>query len=53
VKIPWFIDLLNVNLGNTDLQEARRRIGFYINAFTKKGSRVTENIDFDKMDLSF
>src|SRR5215813_9537046 len=25
VKLPWFIDLLNLNLGNHDLQEAKRR----------------------------
>ena len=26
VKLPWYIDLLNINLGNHDLAEARRRI---------------------------
>lgn len=47
IKIPWFIDLLNINLNNTDLQTARKRIGDYIEAFKKDGSRITENLDFN------
>lgn len=46
VKLPWFIDLLNINLNNTDLTEAKIRINRYINVFTKEGRRITENLDF-------
>jgi malate synthase len=47
VKAPWYIDLLNVNLDNHDLAEARRRIGRYMEAFGKDGTRITENLDFE------
>jgi len=46
VKLPWFIDLLNLNLGNHDLPEARRRIGQFIEEFQAHGRRVTGNVDF-------
>jgi len=46
VKLPWYIDLLNVNLNNSDLIEARRRIRLLADAFAKDGTRVTENLDF-------
>lgn len=46
VKLPWFIDLLNINLNNTDLPRAKERIGMYIKAFLKDGTRITENLDF-------
>jgi malate synthase len=45
-KLPWYIDLLNINLNNTDLGEARRRIGLLQEAFDKRGVRLTENPDF-------
>ncbi len=45
-KNPWYIDLLNINLNNLDLQTAKDRIELYINAFKKDGSRITENLDF-------
>jgi malate synthase len=45
-KAPWYIDLLNINLDNHDLGEARRRIDLYIEAFAAGGVRVTENLDF-------
>ena len=45
-KLPWFIDLLNVNLGNHDLAEARRRIQMFSERFGK-GERVTANLDFN------
>jgi malate synthase len=45
-KLPWFIDLLNVNLGNPDAAEARRRIERLIATFNDAGQRVTENQDF-------
>jgi malate synthase len=46
VKLPWFIDLLNINLNNSDLAEAQRRIALLTEAFTTRGARVTENLDF-------
>ena len=47
VKLPWFIDLLNINLGNHDLAEAKRRIELFIEEFGSHGRRVTSNVDFD------
>ena len=46
VKMPWFVDLLNVNLGNSNLTEARRRIRLLVDSFKKDGTRITENLDF-------
>jgi malate synthase len=46
VKLPWYIDLLNVTLGDHDSAEARRRISRFVEAFRKDGSRITENLDF-------
>jgi len=46
VKLPWYIDLLNINLDNHDLNEAKRRIRLLTDAFRKDGTRVTENLDF-------
>jgi malate synthase len=48
VKLPWYIDLLNANLGVRDLEEARRRIRLLRDAFVGKGVRVTENLDFER-----
>ena len=45
-KLPWYIDLLNINLNNTDLAEAVRRIRLLTQAFDKEGRRVTGNLDF-------
>jgi malate synthase len=46
VKLPWFIDLLNINLGNHDLVEARRRIQQFVGEFQAHGRRITSNLDF-------
>ena len=46
VKLPWYIDLLNINLNSSDLIEAKRRIRMLADAFAKDGTRVTENLDF-------
>jgi malate synthase len=46
VKLPWFIDLLNINLNNTDIAIAKERIKIYIDSFLKDGSRITGNLDF-------
>ena len=45
-KLPWYIDLLNVNLNNHDLTEARRRIQRLVQVFMADGTRLTENLDF-------
>ena len=46
IKIPWYIDLLNINLNNQDLIEGKRRIAVYIKKFRETGKRITENLDF-------
>src|SRR5262249_37525252 len=46
IKLPWYIDLLNINLENRDLAEAQRRIRLLAEAFRKDGTRITENLDF-------
>lgn len=46
VKLPWFIDLLNINLNNTDLTEAKHRIDLYTTTLKNEGKRLTENLDF-------
>ena len=45
-KLPWYVDLLNINLNNHDLTEAKRRIRLLADAFRKDGTRITENLDF-------
>jgi malate synthase len=47
LKAPWYIDLLNLNLNNHDVDEARRRIDAYLTACRKDGTRMTHNLDFD------
>jgi malate synthase len=47
VKLPWYIDLLNINLDNLDLTEAKRRIRLVVESFRKNGRRITENLDFE------
>ena len=46
LKVPWYIDLLNINLNNHDLQTAKERIRLYMDAFRRDGTRITENLDF-------
>ncbi len=48
VKGPWYIDLLNLNLNNNDLYEAKERIRKYYKTLTETGNRITENLDFKK-----
>jgi malate synthase len=50
-KLPWYIDLLNINLGVHDLSEARRRIRTLRDAFHADGTRITENLDFEKASV--
>jgi malate synthase len=47
VKAPWYVDLLNITLGTYDLARARQRIGRFMEAFGRDGTRVTENLDFE------
>ena len=47
-KPPWYIDLLNINLNVQDLASARERIALYLDAFAKDGTRITENLDFQR-----
>jgi malate synthase len=47
MKLPWYIDLLNITLNNHDAAEARRRIDLLVEAFRRDGTRITENLDFD------
>jgi malate synthase len=46
IKLPWYIDLLNITLGNHHLDEAKRRIRLLSGTFHKDGTRLTENLDF-------
>ena len=50
VKLPWYVDLLNINLNNFDLTEAKRRIRLLADAFRKDGTRITENLDFERKE---
>jgi malate synthase len=47
-KLPWFIDLLNINLNNPDLAVAKDRINLYVTSLMKDGRRITENLDFER-----
>jgi malate synthase len=47
VKAPWYIDLLNININNTDLATGEERIREYLDAFSRDGTRITRNLDFD------
>ncbi len=46
IKAPWYVDLLNINLGLDDLAVAENRISRFLEAFKKDGTRITENLDF-------
>jgi len=45
-KLPWYIDLLNINLDNHRLELARERINQYAASYRRDGTRITENLDF-------
>jgi malate synthase len=47
IKPPWYIDLLNANLGNHDLALAQARIAAWLAAFERDGSRTSHNLDFE------
>jgi malate synthase len=46
VKAPWYVDLLNITLGLSDVVTARARIARYMDAFATDGTRITQNLDF-------
>jgi malate synthase len=46
IKAPWYVDLLNLNLGVADLAVAEQRIARFLDPFKKDGTRMTENLDF-------
>ncbi|MEO9964259.1 MAG: malate synthase [Reichenbachiella sp.] len=46
-KAPWYIDLLNLNLNNDDLELSRERISRYYNRLINTGQRISENLDFE------
>ena len=46
IKPPWYIDLLNLNLGRHELEVAKDRIRRYLESFDRDGTRITENLDF-------
>jgi malate synthase len=46
VKPPWYVDLLNLNLGLVDQAAAAERIARFLDAFAQDGIRITENLDF-------
>jgi len=46
VKVPWYIDLLNINLNNHDHEVASQRIELYMTEFAGNDTRITENLDF-------
>ena len=43
IKAPWFIDLLNINLDNDNLEEAKNRIELFMRTFKTQGVRITGN----------
>jgi malate synthase len=45
-KLPWYVDLLNLNLNVQDLPTATKRISEYASRYAADGTRVTENLDF-------
>jgi malate synthase len=49
-KLPWYIDLLNLNLDNSNLDEARSRIAAYLTAYAR-GERLTANQSFGDATL--
>ncbi len=46
-KAPWMVDLLNVNLTVEREDTARQRTRDFLDLFTKHGTRITRNLDFE------
>ena len=49
VKAPWLIDLLNLNLNNTNLEVARERIREYYHELETSGNRLTQNMEIKEL----
>lgn len=47
MKLPWYIDLLNVNLDVADLPTASARIARLVGTFRSDRVRITRNLDLD------
>jgi malate synthase len=47
IKGAWFIDLLNLNLNNDDLELAKDRIAKYYTELKNSGQRITSNLDLE------
>ena len=45
MKPPWYIDFLN----NHDLAVAKDRIGRFLAAFERDGTRITANLDLSAL----
>ncbi|NQZ75316.1 MAG: malate synthase [Ekhidna sp.] len=45
IKAPWYIDLLNLNLNNTDFETAKERVNMYYTELKTTGTRFTANPD--------
>lgn len=45
IKLPWFIDLLNINLNNENMEVAKQRIQWYMESFNERNIRVIANMD--------
>ena len=45
VKPPWYVDFLNINLNNHDLEIAMERTRSFMAAFKRDGTRITANLD--------
>jgi malate synthase len=45
-KLPWYVDLLNLNLNQPSLNTARQRIENYIQQYQSTGQRITGTLDF-------
>jgi malate synthase len=47
VKLPWYVDLLNLTLNRPDVAVARERVARYVEAHRRDGTRITANLDFE------
>jgi len=48
IKPPWYVDLLNLNLDNQDVDEALRRAHKYLGELEAFASRLTKTLDFGR-----
>ncbi|MET0389809.1 MAG: malate synthase [Polyangiales bacterium] len=47
-KLPWYVDLLNLNLDTHDASEALKRLRNYARELEADATRVTRNLDFGR-----